>query len=204
MELLIGTHNRHKTSEISKILKGLPLKILDLTSFPGTQPVEEDGETLLDNAVKKARHYAGLSGRLTLADDTGLEVGALNGEPGVKSARYAGESCSYADNNSKLLYLLARSKTMDRSAVFKCVIALFDPQSGTVLSEEGALKGEILDSPRGQNGFGYDPVFYVPELKKTFAELSGDEKNRVSHRAIAVLKMKKRLERLLKEPSVKK
>ena len=204
MELLIGTHNTHKTREIAKLLEGLPVQIRDLTSLPKIGTVEEDGETLLENAVKKAKHYGNLSGLATIADDTGLGVEALNGEPGVKSARYAGQDCSYDDNNLKLLKMLSQTKNGSRSAVFKCVIALYDPGSGKVLTEEGALKGEILHSPRGQNGFGYDPVFYLPEAGKTLAELSPDEKNRVSHRAIALFKMKKRIERILKETAGKR
>jgi XTP/dITP diphosphohydrolase len=199
MEILIGTHNRHKTDEISKILDGLPLKIMDMTGFPEIAEVEEDGETLIENAVKKARHYGEIGRIPTLADDTGLEVEALGGEPGVRSARFAGENCSYDDNNAKLLKMLSQSENGSRSAVFKCVIALFDPATQIILTEEGAVAGVILDSPRGKNGFGYDPLFYLPGLEKTLAELSAEEKNKVSHRAMAVLKMKAKIERLLND-----
>ena len=189
-ELLIGTHNKHKTEEIARLLKDLPLAIKDLSRFPQIAPVEEDGDTLLENAVKKAKYYSEKTGLMTLADDTGLEVDALNGEPGVKSARYAGDHCSYQDNNLKLLQALSGAKNGDRTAHFKCVIACYDPKTKGLKTAEGKITGRILASPRGRNGFGYDPVFYMPELKKTLAELSMEEKNTVSHRALAVLKMK--------------
>ena len=199
VEILIGTHNRHKTAEISKLLEGLPVKIRDLTEFPGIDPVEEDGETLLENAVLKAKYYAQRTGLTAMADDTGLEVDSLNGEPGVRSARYAGETCSYDDNNRKLLERLSGKKNGNRRAVFKCVIAVFDPRTETLMTEEGAIEGEILDAPRGTHGFGYDPIFYMANLKKTLAELSLDEKNRISHRALAVLKMRDTIAKTLKE-----
>ena len=198
IELLIGTHNRHKTEEISKLLINLPLKVKDLSEFPHVQPIEEDGKTLLENAVKKAKSYGTMANLLCMADDTGLEVEALNGEPGVYSARYAGEHCSYQDNNAKLLKALAQiqnGKKPNRKAVFKTVIALFDPAHKNLETTEGAVEGEIMAVPRGKNGFGYDPVFYVTALKKTSAEMTLEEKNRSSHRAIAVQKMKEILER---------
>ncbi len=199
-ELLIGTHNRHKTAEISKLLKGLPLEIRDLSQFPAIEPVEEDGETLLDNAVKKAKYYSEKTGLAVLADDTGLEVEALNGEPGVRSARYAGEHCTYEDNNRKLIESLAAAKGGNRTAHFKCVIAFYDPKTRDLKTTEGVIRGTILDSFQGKHGFGYDPVFYVPELKKTLAEMTLEEKNIVSHRAQAVFKMKEVLAREL-QPS---
>lgn len=194
-KIVIGTHNRHKTEEISRILSGLPLEILSLADFPDISPVEEDGKTLLENAVKKATHYSRLTGLTTIADDTGLEIEALNGEPGIRSARYAGEHCSYDDNNRKLLENLASLKNggrENRNAVFRCVIALSDP-SGTVETREGTVAGQILTSVQGRNGFGYDPVFYVPGLGKTLADLSMEEKNTISHRGIAVQKIKELL-----------
>lgn len=196
-EILIGTDNRHKTEEILRLLKGLPVSIRDLNDFPKVAPAEENGKTLLENSLKKAKTYGGATGLPTLADDTGLEVEALNGEPGVYSARYAGEHCSYSDNCEKLLKALGNGS--NRRACFKTVIALFEPGTGKVLTTEGKLEGEIAREPRGKNGFGYDPVFYVPDLGKTLAELELAEKNKVSHRARAVKAMADILKRELAE-----
>lgn len=187
-DILIGTHNRHKAEELRQLLLGLPLKVRDLTEFPDIKAVEENGKTLLENSVKKANTYGEMTNLPCLADDTGLEVEALNGEPGIFSARYAGEHCSYQDNCEKLLWEL-KGET-NRKAVFKTVVAFYDPQVGAVETAEGVVKGEIVKSPSGKNGFGYDPIFYIPELKKTYAELSLEEKNRISHRARAVQNMK--------------
>lgn len=198
-ELLLGTHNRHKIEEISVLLSGLPLKVKTLNDFPGVAPVEETGQTLEENAALKAEAYSRLTGLLTLADDTGLEVEALGGQPGVLSARLAGEHCSYLDNNRKLIQMLSGFKGKKRAARFRCVIALKNPGNGAVQTLEGAIQGEILNSLQGGNGFGYDPVFYLPDLKKTLAELTLDEKNKVSHRAIALEKTRKALEKLCRE-----
>ena len=197
-EILIGTHNRHKTREISNLLSGLPLKIRDLTEFPRVKPVREDGATLLANAVKKSKTYGEQTGLPCLADDTGLEVEALGGEPGVTSARYAGEQCSYEDNNRKLLKSMAQiqnGKHLNRKAVFKTVMAFYDPKTRQVETREGAIHGEILDSQRGTNGFGYDPVFFLPDQGKTLAELTLEEKNKVSHRALALRNIKEIIRR---------
>lgn len=192
--LLLGTHNKHKVKEISYLLENIPFKIQSLDDFPNLSPVEENGETLEQNAVLKAKTYAKLTGLLTVADDTGLEVAALNGEPGVKSARYAGENCSYEDNNRKLLRELAGLNSNQRTAKFRCVIACYDPNSNWLQLAEGVLSGEILPEMKGKNGFGYDPIFYVPSLGKTLAELTLEEKNTISHRALALKQAKKILE----------
>ncbi|OGR85340.1 MAG: non-canonical purine NTP pyrophosphatase, RdgB/HAM1 family [Elusimicrobia bacterium RIFCSPLOWO2_01_FULL_54_10] len=186
-EILIGTHNRHKTEEISRLLAGLGIAARDLNEFPHIPPVEEDGKTLLENSRKKANTYGGLTKLACLADDTGLEVEALGGAPGVYSARYAGEHCSYLDNCGKLIKELGPS--VKRTAVFKTVISLYDPQTGQIQSVEGALEGEITREPRGANGFGYDPIFLVKDTGRTLAEMSLEEKNMISHRARAVQKM---------------
>jgi XTP/dITP diphosphohydrolase len=190
--LLIGTNNRHKVKEISDLLKGLPFEIKSLLNFPNISPVDETGKTLEENAILKAKAYGKATSLLTIADDTGLEVPSLNGAPGVFSARYAGEQCSFKDNNQKLIKELSQSK-LDRTAQFRCVIACYDPEKDFVQTVEGILKGEILDIARGTNGFGYDPIFLVPRLAKTLAELSLEEKNRVSHRALALFKAKELL-----------
>lgn len=195
-EILLGTSNLHKAREISRLLKDIPLKIKTLSDFPQITAVKEDGKTLEENAVKKARAYSEETGLFTLADDTGLEVEALGGAPGVESARYAGEKRSYEDNNRKLLEALSHTKNGNRAARFRCVIALADPLAQSVQTVEAAIEGEILTTLRGSKGFGYDPLFYLPHLKKTLAELSLEEKNRISHRALAVLKAKKVLQQL--------
>lgn len=191
--ILIGTNNRHKVKEISDLLRGMPFEVKSLIDFPNISSVEENGKTLEENAVLKAKSYGKVTGLLTLADDTGLEVPALNGAPGVISARYAGEHCSYEDNNRKLLKELTQEK--NRKAKFRCVIACYDPVKDFLQVIEGNLEGEILESIRGNNGFGYDPLFFVPQLEKTLAELSLEEKNRVSHRALALIKVKEILKK---------
>lgn len=191
-KLLLATRNSHKTREISRMLEGCGIEVLSLDAVCGIPAVEEDRPTLEGNAEKKARACAEACGLWSLADDTGLEVAALGGAPGVHSARYAGPGCDYAANNRKLLAALAGRS--DRAAAFRCVMALCSPD-GRVTLAEGRLDGSISEAPRGTNGFGYDPVFEVPELGKTLAELSEDEKNRLSHRARA-------LERIL--PHVRK
>ena len=197
-ELLIGTRNRHKTEEISRLLKDLPIKVRDLNEFPNIPPVKEDGKTLLENSRKKANTYGGLTHLACLADDTGLEVEALNGAPGVYSARYAGEDCSYSDNCSKLLGELGGNP--NRRAAFKTVISLYEHETGEVTTTEGVIEGEITRELRGTNGFGYDPIFLSKETGKTFAEMSLEEKNAVSHRARAVKKMIAILEKKFTAP----
>ena len=153
---VIATHNRHKTREIAKLLRGVPAAFTDLTRFPKVASVCEDGRTLLENAVKKARAYSRRTGLPALADDTGLEVDALSGAPGLRSARYAGPGCAYSDNNRKLLRELGRRGAAGaaRGATFRCVVALADPATGRVETCEGAVRGKIPESTRGRNGFG--------------------------------------------------
>lgn len=183
--LVIATFNPHKVAEISAILPGLGAGLRALSSFPGAVPPEEDGATLEENAVKKALAAARATGLPALADDTGLEVDALGGAPGVRSARYAGEGCSYADNNALLLSSLAGLPPERRFARFACVTALALP-SGEVRTSRGTLEGRIAAVPRGANGFGYDPLFEVGAGSRTLAEFSEAEKNAVSHRAAAL------------------
>ena len=205
--LCLATRNAHKLTEIRAVLADLGLEITTPADHPGCTEVEEDAPTLEGNAEKKARHVAACTGLPSLADDTGLEVDALNGAPGVYSARYAGPECSFADNNRKLLRELASIPPARRTAHFRCVIAIARPLAGpesrgfesrvhacTVSLHEGRLDGRIIDEPRGANGFGYDPVFYIPELGRTLAELTLEEKNRVSHRARALVAARRVLE----------
>jgi XTP/dITP diphosphohydrolase len=194
-DLILATHNRHKVDEMRQALQGLPFRVLSADDLPGGLPeVEEDGITLLFNAQKKARSAAQASGLLALADDTGLEVEALDGAPGVYSARYAGPGCSYEDNNRKLLAEISQVPRAGRKAVFRTVLALSEPAapSGKVREDwvEGRCDGVISERPSGTQGFGYDPLFFVPGLGKTFAELTLQEKNKVSHRGRALEKIR--------------
>lgn len=195
MRFLLATRNRHKTSEISEILRDFPLEIAALDAFAGMPEVVEDQPTIEGNARKKASETARFCGVWTLADDTGLEVAALGGAPGVFSARYAGPGCDFSANNKKLLLELRRLGAENRSAVFKTVMALSSP-AGDVVTEEGRLEGTIAEKPRGKNGFGYDPVFIVSSAGKTLAEMPPEEKNRLSHRARALEKMIPHLKKL--------
>jgi XTP/dITP diphosphohydrolase len=189
-ELILSTRNKHKVGEISKILKGFGIEITSLDDFKDAPEVEEDGDTLAENASKKARTIATHLGKWALADDTGLEVEYLNGEPGVYSARWAGEECSYADNNKKLLKELAGVPKSKRKACFKCVIALSSPK-GKVRCVEGRINGIIAEKEMGSKGFGYDPLFVVPQYGKSFAQLGSTIKNKISHRARALKKARK-------------
>ncbi len=167
------------------MLSDLDVEILSFRDFPDLPEVVEDGGTLEDNAVKKAREISQATGLPALADDTGLEVAALGGAPGVISARYAGEACSYDDNNHKLLTELKTVPDEERGAAFRCVIALATP-SGEVTTVEGRTDGVILWEARGDAGFGYDPVFLPNGHALSYAEMSQDEKNAVSHRGRAL------------------
>ena len=164
--------------------------VRSLAEFPGAPEVVEDGRTYRENALKKARSAAEFTGKLALADDTGLEVDALGGQPGLYAARFAGEGCTFQDNIRKLLCLLEGVPSQCRGARFVCVLALVDP-GGCERVVEGELLGRITETQSGVRGFGYDPVFYVPEVGKTLAELTADEKNRISHRRRALDKARK-------------
>lgn len=183
MQILIATRNRHKLGEIRAILDTPGIEWLDLSGFPDAPPVVEDLPTFEGNAVKKAAETAAFTGLWTLADDSGLEVAALGGAPGVLSARYAGEPCSDAANNRKLLAALDGGA--DRTARFRCVVALAHPR-GDCRWVEGRCDGRIVDTPRGAGGFGYDPLFVPDGFDRTYAELDPAVKNAISHRARAL------------------
>lgn len=185
MKLLVATKNRGKLREIRHLLDETGIEVIGLEDVPGMPEVEEDGDTFAANAQKKALTAARFSGRLTLADDSGLEVPVLGGAPGVHSARYAGPGADDPANNRKLLAALAECPGERRKGRFRCVIALCSPQGECVLFE-GQLEGLILESPRGDGGFGYDPLFLVREYGKTLAELPLEVKNRISHRGQAL------------------
>lgn len=191
---VLATRNRGKISEFKKLLSGFGLEIKSLEDFSTIPAIIEDGETFEDNAYKKAHLTAKILGLPALADDSGLLVEALDGAPGVHSARYAGEKAADKDNNMKLLKAMKGEK--NRKAVFHAVIAIAVPR-GPALIFEGRCEGEILQSLAGDNGFGYDPIFYYPPLKKTFAQMSPDEKNGVSHRGKAMAELQKEFDKVM-------
>lgn len=193
-ELVLATRNPDKGRELEALLKDLDIRIRTLAEFPDAPEVVEDGETCEANAVKKAVMIAQYTKLPAVADDTGLMVQALGGRPGVHAARYAGEGATYESNCAKLLQELAGVPRERRGARFVTVAAIADPE-GKVEVVQGILDGLITDRPAGTKGFGYDPVFLVPEIGKTLAQLTPEEKNRISHRARAFAKMKQ----LLKE-----
>ena len=185
--IVLATRNKGKISEIETLLSAFDIEIKSLEDFGPIPEVVEDGETFEDNAYKKAHFAAKVLGYPALADDSGLMVDALGGMPGVRSARYAGENATDRDRNLKLL--TAMEGVEDRKAVFKCVISIAVPR-GPALVYEGTCEGVLALEILGENGFGYDPLFYYPPLKKTFAEMSSEEKNRVSHRGKAMAELK--------------
>lgn len=205
--LVIATNNRGKLDELRRLLAGMNVEVLSLADVsPRRIEVVEDGDTFEANAIKKAREVAAATMMLTLADDSGLEVDALDGAPGVRSARFAGERATDAENNAALLAALDEltadslgERTGDFRARFRCVLALVDPfvQGGEPYVIEGACEGKITAAPRGSGGFGYDPLFLVEGTDKTMAELSEDEKGRVSHRARAVERLRLTLDKAL-------
>ncbi|MCK4389658.1 MAG: XTP/dITP diphosphatase [Desulfobacterales bacterium] len=192
--LVLATRNAGKTREIREFLSDFPVKIKNLDDFGPIPLVEEDGTTFDENAYKKASFTAKVLGLPALADDSGLEVDALGGGPGVYSARYAGPGATDAENNAKLLREM-EGKT-NRAAAFMCVISIAVP-SGVALTYEARCEGLIAEAAAGENGFGYDPVFYYPPLNRTFAQLSREEKNRVSHRGKALAELKEEFEKVL-------
>ncbi|MDP2942433.1 MAG: XTP/dITP diphosphatase [Candidatus Omnitrophota bacterium] len=189
LEITISSRNKEKKRELKSLLKGLKIKVLDLNDFPAAPKVEEKGKTFEENAATKALTVARFTKRLTLADDSGLEVEALGGRPGVYSARFAGENATYEANNRKLLRALERIPKLKRKAKFVCVIAIAD-KNKLVGLVRGECIGRITFEPKGRNGFGYDPVFFSPKYNKTFSQLSSKEKNSVSHRGRALKKAK--------------
>jgi XTP/dITP diphosphohydrolase len=198
IEVVIATRNSGKLREIRAILAPLELKILSLRDFPEIPEIIEDGQTFEENAVKKAAAVARQTGRMAIADDSGLAVDALQGRPGVFSSRYAGERATDAERYQKLLKEMTGTPQGKRGASFICAIAVASPK-GKTESVEGQCRGEIAFAPKGSHGFGYDPVFYLPERGKTMAELEPEVKNRISHRAQALEKLKQVLPKFLKE-----
>jgi len=196
IDLLLATNNRDKVTEIRALLADLPIRIVTTGDVGGLPEVVEDRETFEGNASKKALTLAKAAGMVALADDSGLVVPALGGEPGVYSSRYAGENVTYADNNRKLLEAMKDLDGDDRAAYFTTVASVADPR-GVMGTAEGRVDGVILREPRGEGGFGYDPLFYHEPSGGTFAEIPMEVKNRVSHRARALEGAKKVLARLV-------
>ena len=199
-KLVLATHNTHKEQEMKSLFYHMEIEIEGLGHYPEIRDIEESGTTLRENALIKARTVHKITGNPSLADDTGLEVNALSGAPGVYSARYAGENPSYEDNINKLLNDLNNIPENNRRAQFRTVMAFVD--GDIELFSEGVIKGDITLVARGDSGFGYDPIFKPDSTVKTFAEFTEEEKNRVSHRAIAAEKMKKILESYFEKESI--
>ena len=192
--IVLATRNSGKVKEFQQLLEDFPVQIKNLNDFGPIPEVEEDGTTFDDNAYKKASFAAKVLGLPTIADDSGLVVEALGGAPGVMSARYAGENATDQQNIKKLLGEMEGKA--DRGAAFECVISIAVP-SGPALTYEGRCEGEISTEPKGVSGFGYDPVFYFPEYGKTFAELTSEEKNKVSHRGKALAQVAAEFDKIL-------
>lgn len=195
-ELILATGNRNKVKEIKELLKGYPLLILTLDDYPDLGMPEEDRPTFAGNAAKKAEHVACITGKIALADDSGLEVYALDGRPGVLSARYAGEEGNSKANNKLLLEEMKNVPREERRAAFKCAIAVAVPDSQVYIIEE-ECQGIIAESERGSAGFGYDPLFYYEPAEATFAEMTSEEKNKISHRGKALVRVRELLEKLI-------
>ena len=196
MKIVLATHNHDKEIELKHSLRGLGVEICSLSEYPDIDEIDETGATLLENSLLKANTVHDLTGLPVIADDKGLEVDALDGAQGVYSARFSGVNATYEDNVNKLLSVMEDVPDDMRSARFRTVISFVDETQE--LWTEGFIEGRITENARGNMGFGYDPVFYVPRLKKTFAELSTAEKNKISHRGLALQKLRKILINVLK------
>ena len=201
-ELVLASGNSHKVKEIQNLLNPFDFSIRDLSDFPGHPPLIEEGKTFLENAHIKAKIMAKFTNCLTLADDSGLEVEALNGAPGIYSARYANMDTGKCDdraNNEKLLKELEKIPECKRKARYCSVLVLMDPKTNCGWNFDGFCHGYINFKPKGSGGFGYDPLFYLPKRKCTMAEISFEEKNQISHRAKALKKLIQALPNILKE-----
>jgi len=192
--LIIATRNQGKAAEISELLSGFPITIKNLNDFGPIPEVEEDGESFDENAYKKASFTARILGYPALADDSGLVVDALNGAPGVYSARFAGPQATDEERCQKLLQQMEGQS--NRKAAFECVLSIAVP-FGPALTYEGRCEGVLTEAPRGANGFGYDPIFYYAPIKKTFAELTRQEKSQVSHRGQALRQVRDEFDKVM-------
>ena len=197
MKIVFASGNEGKVKEIKEMLEGMDIDLVSLKAYRNAPDIIEDGKTFLENALKKAKIISDYTGETVLADDSGLKVDALGGEPGIYSARYAGEKANDDDNINLLLAKLKNVSQEKRTAFFCCALVLYNP-NGSYESFESKWHGLIIDERRGDNGFGYDPVFLVPELQKTAAELPPEIKNKLSHRGQAFAQLKKALEEKLR------
>ncbi|MEW5804447.1 MAG: RdgB/HAM1 family non-canonical purine NTP pyrophosphatase [bacterium] len=188
--LIVASHNAHKVEEIRDILRDFSVRILSLSDLDWNIPIVEDGSTYYENALKKARVIVDHFGEPTLAEDSGLEVDALGGQPGIYSSRYAKEGASAEANNQKLLFALQDIPASQRTARYRCIAVLICPADGQIHSFEATCEGLITHAPEGDKGFGYDPLFLVPEYGQTFAELGDEVKNKISHRAKALAQLR--------------
>ncbi len=200
MKIILASHNTDKRKEMMAALADLNVEILSLADFPQVGEIVEDGETLTENAIIKAKAVFDITGIPAISDDTGLSVDALHGAPGVYSARYAGESATYVDNVEKLMCEMKNVLPENRGAQFQTIMVYIDKD--TELIADGVVKGQIADASKGVGGFGYDPVFYIPEQEKTFAEMTIQEKNQISHRGIALRNLKGILYSYLNNPQI--
>jgi XTP/dITP diphosphohydrolase len=192
MKIVFASSNEGKIKEIKEMLEGMGIELVSLNSYANLPVIVEDGQSFLENALKKAKIVSEFTGEIVLADDSGLQVEVLGGEPGIYSARYAGEKATDEENNAALLAKLKNIPQEKRRAFFCCVLVLYK-RDGSYDYFEGRWNGQIIDKRRGNNGFGYDPIFLVPELRMTAAELPAEIKNKVSHRGQAFAKLKKYL-----------
>lgn len=197
MIVIAATKNEGKVREFQQSFDANGFKLKSLRDFKHIEEPEETGTTFIENAILKAKYYHAQTGYPCLADDSGLEVDVLNGEPGVYSARYAREAATDEENNEKLIKNIADFKVAERTARFKCALAFCDAK-GEITTVTGSCEGLILTEPKGANGFGYDPLFFLPEYNKTMSELSLEEKNQISHRGFALKKMTVKLAELIK------
>jgi XTP/dITP diphosphohydrolase len=196
IEIVVATRNPGKLKEIEAILAAYPVRLLSLNDFPAVPEIPEDGVTFAENAAQKARTVSRLTGRIAIADDSGLTVDALQGRPGVFSSRYAGENATDEDRYRKLLKEMESIPDGRRAGAFVCAAAVASP-SGETEIVESQIRGAIAFEPRGQYGFGYDPIFFLAEFGRTVAELEPELKNRISHRAQALEKLKQILPRFI-------
>jgi XTP/dITP diphosphohydrolase len=192
MKMVFATKNEGKVREIKEMLDSMGVELMSLNHFESLPEIVEDGKTYLENAFKKAKIISEFTGETVLADDSGLEVDALGGEPGIYSARYAGEGATDDENNARLLDKLKKVSPNERTASFCCALVLYE-KGGNYHSFEAHWEGRIIDVSRGENGFGYDPIFLCPAFNKTAAELPPEIKNKVSHRGQAFAKLKEYL-----------
>ena len=197
MKIVFASGNEGKVREIREMLEGMGIELVSLSHYAHVPEIVEDGKSFLENALKKAKIVSEFTGETVLADDSGLQVDVLGGEPGIYSSRYAGEKATDEENNAALLAKLKNIPQEKRTAFFRCVLVLYK-RDGSYDYFEGKWNGQIIDERRGNNGFGYDPIFFVPELKKTAAELPAEIKNKVSHRGQAFAQLKKALGEKLK------